>query len=115
MMGLVLDDARSLATYVSQADRHRLDEYFHSIRALEKRIEFSEKHSRRLRDDKALSDTLTTPKPGIPAERPWPRYAPRRPLSRTRQAHEPRQHPSGSPPTHGFEDRQVRHQRRPAQ
>ena len=68
VMDAVLADARSLENYVSVADRSRLDEYFESIRALERRIEFSERRSTEMRDDRALSDTLTTPTPGIPDE-----------------------------------------------
>ena len=68
VMDAVLADARSLGNYVSAADRHRLDEYFESIRALERRIEFAERRSTALRDDAALTDTLTIPTPGIPAD-----------------------------------------------
>jgi len=68
VMDAVLADARSLVGYVSAADRGRLDEYFESIRALERRIEFAESRSREMRDDGAVTDTLTTPTPGIPAD-----------------------------------------------
>ncbi|MEE2791534.1 MAG: DUF1552 domain-containing protein [Acidobacteriota bacterium] len=68
VMDAVLADARALGSYVSAADRHRLDEYFESIRALERRIEFAERRSTALRDDGALSDTLTIPAPGIPSD-----------------------------------------------
>jgi len=68
VMDAVLADARALGNYVSRADRYRLDEYFESIRALERRIEFAERRSAEVRDDAALTDTLTTPTPGIPAE-----------------------------------------------
>ena len=68
VMDAVLADARALGSYVSAADRYRLDEYFESIRALERRIEFAERRSAEVRDDGALTDTLTTPTPGIPAE-----------------------------------------------
>ena len=66
VMDAVLADVRSLSGYVSAADRGRLDEYFESIRALERRIEFAERRSTEMRDDGGLSDTLTTPTPGIP-------------------------------------------------
>ena len=68
VMDAVLADARALGSYVSAADRYRLDEYFESIRALERRIEFAERRSTEARDDGALTDTLTTPTPGIPDE-----------------------------------------------
>ena len=68
VMDAVLADARALGSYVSAADRYRLDEYFESIRALERRIEFAERRSAEARDDGALTDTLTTPTPGIPDE-----------------------------------------------
>ena len=68
VMDAVLADARALRGYVSSADRHRLDEYFESILALERRIEFAERQSRDIRNDGALNDTLTTPTPGIPAD-----------------------------------------------
>ena len=68
VMDAVLADARDLGGYVSAADRHRLEEYFESIRALERRIEFAERRSTEIRDDGALTDTLSTPTPGIPAD-----------------------------------------------
>ena len=68
VMDMVLAEAKSLRGYAGKADQQRLDEYFDSIRALEKRIEFAEKRSDQMRQDKALSDTLSTPAPGIPAD-----------------------------------------------
>ena len=52
----------------SVMDAVRLDEYFESIRALERRIEFSEARSGQMRSDGALTDTMMTPTPGIPAD-----------------------------------------------
>lgn len=72
VMDVVLAEARSLNSYVSGADRLRLDEYFESIRALERRIEFAERRSTEMRDDGALNGTLDTfttpaiPAPGVP-------------------------------------------------
>ncbi len=68
VMDLVLEDARSLRKSVSQVDQRRLDEYFESIRALEKRIEFAEKQTEARRGDRALTDTLVAPTPGIPSD-----------------------------------------------
>jgi hypothetical protein len=68
VMDLVLADARSLRKQVSQADQHRLDEYFESIRALEKRIEFAEIQTERMKKDRALTDSLTRPIAGVPSD-----------------------------------------------
>ena len=68
VMDAVLVDARTLRGYTSKADQYRLDEYFESIRALERRIEFSEVRSGQMRSDGALTDTMMTPTPGIPAD-----------------------------------------------
>ena len=68
VMDIVLADAKWLRRRVSQADQNRLDEYFDSIRALEKRIEFAEKQTQRRKEDKALTDALTPPRPGIPSD-----------------------------------------------
>ena len=68
VMDAVLADARTLRGYTSKADQYRLDEYFESIRALERRIEFSEARSGQMRSDGALTDTMMTPTPGIPAD-----------------------------------------------
>ena len=68
VMDAVLVDARTLRGYTSKADQYRLDEYFESIRALERRIEFSEARSGQMRSDGAHTDTMMTPTPGIPAD-----------------------------------------------
>ena len=68
VMDAVLEDARDLRRAASRTDRVRLDEYFESIRALERRIEFSERRSAQLGADRALTDTLTAPEPGIPSD-----------------------------------------------
>ena len=66
VMDVVLAEAHSLSGYISSADRLRLDEYFESIRALERRIAFAERRSSEMLDDRALNDTLATPTPGVP-------------------------------------------------
>ena len=66
IMDAVLDEARDLATTIGSADRQRLDEYFESIRALERRIEFAERRSDELRADGEPTNTLEPPTPGIP-------------------------------------------------
>lgn len=68
VLDLVLAEARSVKNQVSSLDRSRLDEYFESIRALEKRIDFAEKRSTEKGNDKALTDTLIAPSPGIPSD-----------------------------------------------
>ena len=68
VLDAVLDEANALRGVASQADQYRLDEYFESIRALERRIEFSEQRSRAMRNDQALTDTLAAPDPGIPSD-----------------------------------------------
>ncbi len=67
VMDMIMADAKSLRAYVSDADQRRLDQYFESIRALEKRIEFAEKQTTEIKRDKAFTDTLATPAPGIPS------------------------------------------------
>ena len=68
VMDAVLDEANTLRGVTSKIDQYRLDEYFESIRALERRIEFSEQRSHEMRNDQALTDTLTAPDPGIPSD-----------------------------------------------
>ena len=70
VMDAVLEDARSLATYAGKADQHRLDEYFESIRALEKRDrvlgETVGRARGRPREDRYSGDS----RPGDPARPP---------------------------------------------
>ena len=68
VMDAVLEDAKALRRTASSTDQVRLDEYFESIRALERRIEFSEARSQAMKNDRALTDTLAAPEPGIPAD-----------------------------------------------
>ena len=65
-MEAVLDEARDLARTIGSADRQRLDEYFESIRALERRIEFAERRTSEVSHDGALTNTLEAPVAGIP-------------------------------------------------
>ncbi len=66
VLDMVLADAKSLQASVGRSDQARLDQYFDSIRALEKRIEFSERKTQETAADGALTDTLKRPAPGIP-------------------------------------------------
>ena len=43
VLDLVMDDAKRLRSKVSHADQRKLDEYFESVRAIERRIEFDAK------------------------------------------------------------------------
>lgn len=67
VMDLVLEEAKSLNKQIGHADKARLDEYFESIRALEKRIEFAEIQTQKMKRDQALTEALTAPTPGYPA------------------------------------------------
>lgn len=68
VLDMVLADANSLRGTVGSSDKIRLEQYFDSIRALEKRIEFSERKSHETGVDGGLTDTLTRPAAGIPTE-----------------------------------------------
>ncbi len=68
VLDAVIEDAAALRQIASHIDQYRLDEYFESIHALERRIEFSERQSDQMHNDRTLTDTLTTPAPGIPAD-----------------------------------------------
>lgn len=68
VLDMVLADAKSLRGSVGPSDQSRLDQYFDSIRALEKRIEFSERKTEETAADRAFTDTLRRPAPGIPTE-----------------------------------------------
>ena len=68
VMDAVLADARSLRQTASKTDQVRLDEYFESIRALERRIEFSEQRSLAMSQDTAVTNTFVPPQPGIPSD-----------------------------------------------
>ena len=45
ILDAVMADAQSLRARLGQADRRKLDEYVDSIRAVERRIEFAERHA----------------------------------------------------------------------
>ena len=66
VLDMVLADAKSLRASVGPADQQRLEQYFESIRALEKRIAFSERKTEQTAADRALTDSLRRPAPGIP-------------------------------------------------
>jgi len=68
VMDLVLGEAKALNKQIGRADQARLDQYFESIRALEKRIEFAEIQTLKMQRDQALTQALTAPTPGIPSD-----------------------------------------------
>ncbi len=68
VLDLVLAHAKSLRGKVSDADRRKIDEYLESLRSVERRLEFAEKQSKKFAEDKALTDSLRRPEPGIPAD-----------------------------------------------
>ena len=45
ILDVVLEDARSLREKLGRVDRRKLDEYLDSVRAIERRIEFAERHA----------------------------------------------------------------------
>ena len=67
ILDLVLADARSLSLKVSRDDRRKIDEYLESVRSVERRLAFADTQAKRLEADRALTDTLVRPQPGIPA------------------------------------------------
>ena len=67
VIDLVLEQAKSLKRRASVADQRKIEEYLDSVRSIEKRLEFAESKTNHIAADKALTDTLARPKPGIPA------------------------------------------------
>ena len=68
VIDLVNDQSKSLKRRASVADGRKIDEYLDAVRSIERRFEFAEKNSRRIAADKALTDTLSRPDPGIPSD-----------------------------------------------
>jgi hypothetical protein len=64
VLDLVLEDARSLRSKASAADKVKLDEYFSSVRSVEQRMEAALKPQKRWINEKKLS--MVRPAPGIP-------------------------------------------------
>lgn len=63
LLDLVMQDIKKLQQKVGQADRHKLDEYFTSVRDLENRITFSEKDSKVIDADWIHQNRPATDKP----------------------------------------------------
>lgn len=67
VLDLVLEQSKDLKRRANASDRRKIDEYLEAVRAIEKRVEFAEAQTKRAAADKALTDTLRRPAPGIPA------------------------------------------------
>ncbi|MEM7386058.1 MAG: DUF1552 domain-containing protein [Verrucomicrobiota bacterium] len=67
VLDLVLGQANTLKTRVSEADKRKIDEYLESVRAVEKRIEFADRQTERAANEGTLTDTLRRPETGIPS------------------------------------------------
>ena len=67
VIDLVNEQSKSLKRKASAADNRKIDEYLEAVRSIERRFEFAENNSRNLADDRALTDTLKRPQPGIPS------------------------------------------------
>lgn len=68
VIDLVNDQSKSLKRRASAADGQKIDEYLEAVRSIERRFEFAEKNSQKLAADRALTDTLNRPEPGIPSD-----------------------------------------------
>jgi len=66
VLDLVLADARRLKDRVSHADRRKVDEYLESVRAIERRIEFSEQQRQRAASSPQLQTALVRPPAEVP-------------------------------------------------
>ena len=66
VLDLVLADARRLKDRVSYADRRKVDEYLESVRAIERRIDFSEQQHRRAGSSPQLQTALRRPPEEVP-------------------------------------------------
>ncbi|MEM1442692.1 MAG: DUF1552 domain-containing protein [Verrucomicrobiota bacterium] len=68
VLDLVLEQSKSLKRRASGADGRKIDEYLDAVRSVEKRLDFAEAQTRRMSEDRSLTDTLTRPAAGIPAD-----------------------------------------------
>ena len=68
VLDAILEDARSLRTKVSTDDHRKLDEYLDSVRAVERRIQFADRQTKRAAEDPELTKGLVRPAAGIPAD-----------------------------------------------
>jgi hypothetical protein len=64
----VNEQAKALQKKGSAEDRAKIDEYLEAVRAIEKQIAWSEKQTKGMVLDKALTESLVRPEEGIPAD-----------------------------------------------
>ena len=62
----VLEDARRMKRVGSASDQRKIEEYLHSIRAIERRMEFADRQGKRAVGKSGLKKTLVRPASGIP-------------------------------------------------
>lgn len=66
VIDLVLEDARGLKHRVSTDDRRKIDEYFESVRSIERRMVFAQQQKSRAREIPGLAQSLVRPEEGVP-------------------------------------------------
>lgn len=66
VLDAVLEDARQLRRRTSGDDEKKIDEYFESIRSIERRLQFAERQAIRAAGQAELSASLVRPPGGIP-------------------------------------------------
>lgn len=65
VLDMVLEDARQLKRRASEADEAKIDEYLESVRSVERRLDFLDRHGDTFDIDK---NRMTRPDPGIPED-----------------------------------------------
>lgn len=68
VLDAILEDARSLRAKISVDDQRKLDEYLESVRAVERRVQFANRQTRRAAENPGLTASLLRPPAGIPAD-----------------------------------------------
>ena len=68
LLDFVLEDARQLRPRLGRDDQFKMDEYLDSVRAVEKRIEFSLQQKPRDWQPSVAQAETTPPRPGVPAD-----------------------------------------------
>jgi hypothetical protein len=64
----ILEDARRMRLRISSDDQRKIDEYLASVRAIERRIAFATKQSKRAVENRELTGSLARPRSGIPQD-----------------------------------------------
>ena len=68
ILDAVMQQARDIQRKGSIEDREKIDEYMDAIRSIEKQIDYSERKSKTMIKDKALTESLVRPQEGIPPD-----------------------------------------------